>query len=79
MFEELLSVAFAIVFCYIFLSLVAWCKAQNEAINREEELDLKQFENSSISDIDWGKPYVGWTDDQIESYEINHLRSDILG
>ena len=79
MFEELLSVALAIAFCYIFLSLVAWCKAQNEAINREEELDIEQFEDSSTSDIDWGKPYVGWTEDQIESYEFNHLRSDLLG
>ena len=78
MFEKLLSIVIAFAFCSIFLSLITWCKAQNEIINHEEELDAMMSGDLS-DDLLFGKPYEGWTDEQIESYELNHLRSDILG
>ncbi len=81
MIETFLSVFIALAFNWIFLSLVAWCKSQNDLINLDNDVDIALMNDLSCADDDlfFGKPYVGWTEEQIESYEHIHLRSDILG
>ena len=95
MFELFLSIAAAFMFCYIFMSLLAYCKTMNDAINSSTStcyesyssmsqpggMELEPFDladRNLESDIDFGKPYAGWSDEQIETYEKNHLRYDIL-